>query len=106
MRPRWATCGPAAGVTFGGRDPNLSRDAKGMTAAGRLKSLAAGQRFTHRLLIHAERCSDRPQAHPQLPHGSSFGVDPLVTERFAREYREVNLDLGDGSNWLQSPPQY
>lgn len=75
-----------------------------MTAAGPLHSPLGGQRLPYSLLVDAHRRTDRSQAHPQLPHGSSLPLDPLVTERFARKDREVDLDLGHGSNWLQSPP--
>src|SRR5688572_11601318 len=99
-RGRVQLSSPAAGVAFGGRDPNLSRDAKGMTAAGLLDSPIRGQRLAHRLLIHTKRSADRSQAHPELAHGSSFSQNSLVAERLTGEYRELNLDFGGGSNWL------
>lgn len=62
------------------------------------------QRLPDRLLIHPQRRPDRPEAHPQPPHLSRLGFNPLALKGLVGEDGEFERDLGQGSNWSQSRP--
>jgi hypothetical protein len=97
----------AAGVALAGGTPTRSRDAGGMTAAGRPLSLrveGVPQRLPNRLLVDLECGTDRPKTHPKPPQPSRLACNPLEPERLVRKHRKLHLHLRNGSNWLQSRP--
>lgn len=72
----------------------VMHDASGRQTRGRL---------AHCLLVDAEGRPDRPETHPQPTHRAHLRLDCLEPKGVLREDSEVQVQPGNGSNWLQSP---
>lgn len=64
------------------------------------------KRPLHRLLVDPQRRPDRPHAHPKPPHPARLAANSLELEGIMREHHKFHVDLGGGSNWLQSRPPF
>ena len=65
---------------------------------------AVPQCLPNLFLINAQRVPDRPETHPQPPHGIRLGADSLVLKRILGKHHKLQFDPRDGSNWSQPCP--
>ena len=66
---------------------------------------AVPQCLPNLFLINAQRVPDRPETHPQPPHGIRLGADSLVLKRILGKHHKLQFDPRDGSNWSQPCPR-